>query len=67
MSIKGLKYPVDKDHTVAWTEEQRILASKAAELTSVEDLVAKVSQPIHLQAFSNLNHVDDNHGSSQEP
>jgi hypothetical protein len=29
--------------------------------------VAKVSQPIHLQAFSNLNHVDDNHGSSQEP
>jgi hypothetical protein len=67
ITVAGQKCPFERGDKVSWTEGQRLVAGKTVKVTSVEELIAKVSENKHIQTFSNIKHAVDNHGASKEP
>lgn len=51
ISISNLECPVEPGNTVEWTERERLVADKAVEVQSVEELLARVSVHLPNQTF----------------
>lgn len=65
--VAGQKCPFEKGDEVSWTKSERLVAEKAVKITSVDELIAKVSEVKHIQTISDNKHVVDNHGTSKDP
>jgi hypothetical protein len=67
ITVTGQACPFERGDEVGWTAAERLVADRAVKVTSVDELIAKVSEKRHIQTFSNIKHTVENYGASTKP